>query len=43
MGTHSGVYGTGVLATAFEVVRSQGTDQMENLTLAELTQNTIVM
>lgn len=43
MGTLGGVYGTGVLATALEVEWSQGTGWMESLTLAELTQNTLVM
>lgn len=43
MGTHGGVYGTGVLAIAFEVEWSQGSDRMESLTPAELTQNTIAM
>lgn len=43
MGTLGGVYGTGVLATALEVEWSQGTGWMESLTLAELTQNTVVM
>lgn len=41
MGTHSGAYGTGVLAIAFEVEWSQGTDRMESLTPAGLTQNTL--
>lgn len=43
MGTHGGVYGTGVLATASKVEWSQGTDWRKSLTLAELTQDTIVM